>query len=66
MTNSSFIPANSLPIYDRAVARYPHLSGITDAKTFCRQLSYLAAVDTISVHEYTSIAKVAEGEPWED
>lgn len=58
------IPATALPVYDRAIARYPHLKHIPDAMNFCRQLSRLAAVDTISVSEYCFIGFIANGEPW--
>lgn len=56
--------ASALPIYDRAVARYPHLSTIKDAKTLCQNLCRLAAVATISPVEYWRIADVANGGKW--
>lgn len=58
------IPACQLPIYDRAVARYPQLAHTTDAYHFCKSLSYLAAVPDITVKEYFKIATVAAGKMW--
>lgn len=57
--------ANQLPVYERAIARYPHLATIKDAKTFCRQLCYLAAVPNITIQESVRIAAVAEGGEWQ-
>ena len=56
--------ANTLPIYDRAISHYPHLATIKDAKAFCQQLCYLAAIPTITVQEYWRIAEVAQGGGW--
>lgn len=56
--------AKSLPIYERAVAHFPHLTTVKDAKHFCRQLCLLAAVPTITPTEYYRIAAVAEGSEW--
>lgn len=58
------IPATALPVYGRAVAHYPYLRNISDAMTFCRQLSYLEAVQDISVSEYFFIGFIANGELW--
>lgn len=57
-------PASTLPVYDRAIAQYPHLRTIPDAKTFCRQLCRFVALPTITVAEYTQIAIVANGGEW--
>lgn len=56
--------ARSLPIYDRAIARYPHLASVVDAKAFCQALCRLEAVETITIREYMRIAAVAEGSKW--
>lgn len=56
--------ASDLPIYERAIARFPHLSTTMYAKTFCRQLCRLAAIPTINAAEYWRIAAVAEGGEW--
>lgn len=53
--------AKELAIYERAIARYQHLSSVEDAKTFCRALCYLAAVPGITVMEYWEIAEIANG-----
>ncbi len=58
------IAASSLPIYDAAVERYPHLKSIQDAMHFCTALCSLAAVNEIKVREYDAIARVANGELW--
>ena len=57
-------PATDLPIYERAVKRYPHLQHVKDEMHFCQQLCRLAAVDGISVKEYFKIATVANGCMW--
>lgn len=49
-----------LPIYERAIERYPHLSNILYAKAFCDALCKLEAVPTITVKEYWDIAHFAE------
>ena len=61
---SKIVPANTLPIYERAVARYPHLIFVKDAKNFCQQLCRLEAVQSITAAEYWRIAAVAEGGEW--
>ena len=60
----SNINAKDLPIYDRAVARYPHISNIRTARAFCFSLCQLAMVPGITWAEYTSIARVANGGEW--
>lgn len=57
-------PANLLPVYERAIKHYPQLATIKDAKTFCRELCYLAAIPTITAQEYMRVAAVAEGGKW--
>ena len=59
-------PANTLPVYDRAVARFPHLCTIPDAKTFCQQLCRFVALPTITAAEYMQIAAVANGGEWRE
>jgi DNA-binding XRE family transcriptional regulator len=44
--------STDLPIYDRAVARYPFLSAVQDAKLFCQTLCRLAAVPSVTPMEY--------------
>ena len=39
--------AKDLPIYDKAIARFPHLAYAPDAKMFCLNLSRLAMVPGI-------------------
>lgn len=58
--------AKDLPIYSRAIARYPHLAEVMDAKTFCINLCRLAAVETITPVEYWAIGAVANGMEWLD
>ena len=53
--------AKELPIYDRAIAHYPHLATIKPARAFCFNLGLLAGVPTISIYEYEGIARVANG-----
>lgn len=53
--------AKDLAVYERAIARYPHLSVVEDAKLFCRQLCRLAAVPSIKAREYWEIAAIANG-----
>lgn len=53
--------AKELPIYERAIAHYPHLATIKPARPFCLNLGLLAAVPTISPLEYSGIARVANG-----
>ena len=48
--------STDLPIYDRAVARYPFLSAVQDAKLFCQTLCRLAAVPSVTPMEYFYIA----------
>lgn len=57
-------PADALPVYERAIAAYPHLRWIPDAQNFCRQLTRLVALPTITAAEYTAIAATANGTPW--
>lgn len=57
----AMVPANQLPIYERAIKRYPHLASIRDAMHFCQQLCRLAAVEGVSLREYNEIAKIANG-----
>lgn len=57
--------ASNLPIFERAVERFPHLIAVKDAKTFCQNLCRLEAVQSITPDEYWCIARVAEGGPWE-
>lgn len=57
--------AKELPIYDRAIAHYPHLSHVKTARPFCFALCQLAATPTISPLEYWAIARVANGGEWE-
>lgn len=57
---------SELPIYERAVARYPHLANLQNAKVFCDILCRLAMVPGISMLEYRKIAEVASGRKWED
>ena len=52
--------ASALPIYNRAVARYPHLAGLLYAKAFCDALCKLEAVPTITVKECWDVAHFAE------
>ena len=52
--------AAALPIYDRAIAKYPHLSSILYAKAFCKALCKMAAVPTITATEYWRVAHFAE------
>jgi hypothetical protein len=52
--------ASALPIYDRAIKRYPHLSKIKYAKAFCNALCELEAVQAITAKEYWDIAHFAE------
>lgn len=63
-TQPAMAPAMALPIYERATRRYGHLRQVPDAKTFCRQLCRLAAVDSITPTEHVAIAQVAEGGEW--
>ena len=57
--------AKDLPIYDKAVARYPHLAYAPDAKTFCLNLSCcLAMVPGIKFSDYFKIGAVANGCNW--
>lgn len=56
--------STDLPIYDRAVARYPFLSSVQDAKLFCQTLCRLAAVPAVTPMEYFHIANVASGGEW--
>ena len=58
--------AKTLPIYWRAVKRYPHLAKVQDAMHFCQQLCNLAALDTITTWEYWCAGAVANGAPWCD
>ena len=53
--------STDLPIYDRAVARYPFLSSVQDAKLFCQTLCRLAAVPSVTPMEYFYVANVAGG-----
>ncbi len=62
--NSAQVPATDLPIYERAVKRFPHLAHIRDAKHFCAALGRLAAVEEITAQEYYKIAMVASGYMW--
>ena len=57
--------AKELQIYERAIAYYPHLASIQFARAFCFNLGNLAAVPEISMMEYTSIARVANGGEWD-
>ena len=57
--------AKELPIYERAIAYYPHLASIKFARAFSFNLGNLAAVPGISMMEYTSIARVANGGEWD-
>ena len=66
MNQSVNIPASALPIYDRAVKRFPHLVHVKDAFHFCQLLCILAAVPGVSIRDYFKIAKVAHGETWEE
>lgn len=59
------LQAKELPIYERAIAYYPHLASIKLARAFCFNLGILAAVPGISPMEYTSIARVANGGEWD-
>ena len=56
--------STDLPIYDRAVARYPFLSSMQDAKLFCQTLCRLAAVPSVTPMEYFYVANVAGGGEW--
>ena len=47
------LQAKELPIYERAIAYYPHLASIKFARAFCFNLGILAAVPGISMMEYT-------------
>ena len=47
MTITPNSPAKDLPIYDKAIARFPHLAYAPDAKTFCLNLSRLDMVPGI-------------------
>lgn len=58
--------AKALPIYDRAITRFPHLRFVPDAKTFCQNLCRLVAIPTITPAEYMKIATVANGGKWEE
>ena len=58
------LAAKELPIYDRAIAHYPHLSHVKTARSFCFALCNLAAVPTISQIEYWDVARVANGGEW--
>lgn len=58
--------AKDLPIYERAIARYPHLASLQDAKMFCWFLCDLEAVETITPKEYWSIGAVANDGDWYD
>lgn len=58
------VPAKELPIYDRAVTRYPHLVYVRDAMHFCQQLLNLAAVPGVPIRDYVKIGAVANGEMW--
>lgn len=60
------IKSSALPIFDRAISRYPHLSTVSDAKTFCQSLCRLEAVQSITPSEYWRIARVANGGAWEE
>ena len=62
---SYITPASMLPIYDRAIERYPELINIKYARPFCFQLTIRAAVPTITPKEYWQITRVANGEEWE-
>nr|DAH19066.1 MAG TPA: hypothetical protein [Caudoviricetes sp.] len=65
MTITPNSPAKDLPIYDKAVARYPHLAYAPDAKTFCLNLSCcLAMVPGIKFSDYFKIGAVANGCNW--
>lgn len=57
-------PAASLPIYDRAVKRFPHLAHVKDAMHFCQQLLNLTAVPGVPIRDYVKIGAVANGEMW--
>ena len=59
--DNKMMKATELAIYERAIARYPHLATIKPAKAFCKVLCSLEAVDTISIQEYWEIGKIAEG-----
>lgn len=58
--------AVDLPIYERAIARFPHLASIPDAQSFCFQLCNLASVDSITQQEYWKAGAVANGGEWTD
>lgn len=64
MTITPNSPAKDLPIYDKAVACYPHLAHAGNAKTFCLNLSRLAAVPGIKPYDYLKIGAVANGCNW--
>jgi len=57
-------PASSLPVYERAVARFPHLASLADSRAFCRQLLLLEAVPGILPVEYWRIARMTETGKW--
>ena len=47
MTITPNNPAKDLSIYDKAIARFPHLAYAPDAKMFCLNISRLAMVPGI-------------------
>lgn len=53
-----------LPIYERVVARYPHLAYTSDPKQFCQILLRLAAPETVTLAELFCAASVANGGEW--
>lgn len=59
------LQAKELPIYERAIAHYPHIATIKAARPFCFNLVLLAFVPGITLNEYTAIARVANGGEWD-
>lgn len=54
-----------LPIYERVVARYPHLAHTSDPRQFCEVLLRLAAPETVTCAELFCAASVANGGEWQ-
>ena len=64
-STNKLMRAKDLPIYDKTIARYPHLAHVIYARPFCFALCQLAMIPSDTIAECEAIARVACGGEWD-